>query len=110
MTKFTLLCSAVLFAISAGCATTGNSPASHSSLQPPVHVQMAVERMGKADAEATLRVCIDPKGSVESVDVVKSSGVAAYDEHLKQVASAWNYKEKEGDSCRLVSVEYDDKA
>lgn len=109
MTKFVLFCSAVLFTIGTGCAA-GSSSASKASLQPPVHTQMLVERMHDGHVDATLRVCIDDKGTVESVDVVESSGISDYDKHLVEVASAWTYSESEGDACRLVTVEYEDKA
>jgi len=55
-------------------------------------------------ATAIVRLCLAPDGSVESTRVVKSSGVAAYDDQLQRVIrSTWRFSpvdpDKPGHVC-----------
>jgi TonB family protein len=54
-----------------------------------LHNRIRVELYGVATTE--LRMCVTPNGAVDSVDVVDSSGLAAYDQTVVSTVQGWQY-------------------
>jgi TonB family protein len=117
----TYLLLASILALGAGCATTGNglpgrdgktpsgmpdiephdgkddvSRAHLSRVSPPeldgadrLYRRIETERAGLASTQ--VRFCVTPAGSVETVDVIASSGLPEYDRTVVDAVSTWQY-------------------
>ncbi|MBV8758920.1 MAG: hypothetical protein JO257_16655 [Deltaproteobacteria bacterium] len=66
----------------------------------------AMARDGKDRIVASFKTCVDERGSVASVSMLKSSGYAGYDNVLSQTMFGWRYKPYEigGQAVRACGI------
>ena len=61
-------------------------------ITPDDKTKSAIAASGKIQVVASLKLCLDDKGTVSVVKLLRSSGFAAYDQHLDREIHTWKYK------------------
>lgn len=77
----------------------------------PTSVRTQMMRASKTKAVGTLKLCLDARGRVERVQVLKSTGYDEYDELLQKEMRAWRYEPYKVDgegvpACTVVTIVY----
>ena len=61
-------------------------------IAPPEEVKLQMANQGLDQVIASVRMCLDARGRVSSLDQIKSSGFAGYDSKLTREMSDWRYR------------------
>ncbi len=61
-------------------------------ISPPEPVKVQMAKQGVDQLVASIRMCLDDRGHVSSLDSIKSSGFAAYDARLTHEMNHWRYR------------------
>ncbi len=61
-------------------------------IPPDDKTKVAIQRAGKGRVVASLKLCVDDKGDVLEVRLLKSSGFPEYDQQLDAAMHRWKYK------------------
>jgi TonB family protein len=105
--KSFILISAVLLA--SGCAASRtNFPARRSEAAIPAADRLAtdIHREHHGLVTSKVKMCVASDGAVDSVDLMSSSGMAAYDDAVIAAVSSWEYEAPGAPSCQKLNVSY----
>lgn len=89
----------------------GRRIAGSDRIEPPDAVRVAMARAGVDRVRASVRLCIDSRGRVRDLAVLRSTTYPAYDATLIRAMRAWRYRPYEIDgtpvpACTVVQVLY----
>ena len=73
-------------------ALDGTRVSGNAQIQPPAPVLMAMSRDGTHRLQGTIKICIDRRGQVSSVDILDSTGHESYDSKLLNEMRSWRYR------------------
>jgi TonB family protein len=84
-------------------------------IQPDDVTKVEIARSGKEKIVASFKLCVDARGAVTTVNLLKSSGFPAYDRKLQAGIKAWRYKpylidDKPAPVCTAVTFIYSQPA
>jgi TonB family protein len=92
----------------------GTRIAGNEQIRPPESVRLDMVRTGTRRLTASIKMCLDAQGRVESVDILKSTGHDAYDREFLREMRGWRYQPYRigGDAapvCTPITFVYDMK-
>lgn len=61
-------------------------------IRPDDGTAQRMAREGVNEVRATLRLCLDERGTPSSISVLRSSGYSSYDDKLEREMSSWRYR------------------
>lgn len=73
--------------VARGLRISGNE-----QIHPPESVRVEMLHQGKESVQATVQVCVGPRGTVDQLRMMKSTGFQAYDDTLLREMRAWRYR------------------
>jgi TonB family protein len=106
MKAFALITSVLL---ASGCAASQTRfPARTSKVALPAADRLATEIVREHNGVVTSKVhmCVASDGAVDSVALMSSSGLGAYDDAVVAAVSSWEYQPATARACRALSVSY----
>ena len=81
--------------------------AGNRNILPSSRTQTRIQRDGRDAITAVIRMCLDPTGSVETLNVQRSSGYSDYDQRLLSEMRQWRYQLNEAvPVCTTVTFNY----
>ena len=81
--------------------------AGNRNILPASRTQTRIQRDGRSSITAVIRMCLDPTGSVETLNVQRSSGYSDYDQRLLSEMRQWRYQLNEAvPVCTTVTFNY----
>jgi TonB family protein len=70
----------------------GKRTAGNEQIRPPESVRLDMVRAGTRRLTASIKMCLDAQGRVESLDILKSTGHDAYDREFLREMRGWRYQ------------------
>lgn len=81
--------------------------AGNRNILPDSRTQTRIQRDGRDMITAVIRMCLSPTGSVDRLDVVRSSGYRDYDQRIVSEMRKWRYQLNEAvPVCTTVTFNY----